>query len=294
VRQSSHVVANSRAGLIAWKVPSAKGRVVHNGFDFQRLNGLACHLPRRNRFEVVMVARVAREKDYPTFCDAARYLQGVEPGQWHFTAVGDGDSRERLMRAYHDVSASGALDFVGFLDEVLPAMASADVGVLLTDPAIAREGCSNTLMEYMACGLPVLCTDGGGNPELIESGKTGLVITAGSLGDFIGGLVLLRDDEELRSRLGGAAARHLRQCHSPGAMADAYVALYRASIARDNRACSCGAPFAKVAKQCPTGGRRSRPRRIGHGLRWLAAHTGRGRGSNKLESRNASVGRDGQ
>lgn len=230
-KRSSCVVANSRAGLAAWKVPAGKGRVVYNGFDFQRLKGLSCANRHRDRFEVVMVARMAREKNFPTFCDAARHLERTEPGRWHFTAIGDGHLRASLVHDYRDVVASGALELSGFVEEVLPLLARADVGVLLTDATVAREGCSNAIMEYMACGLPVLCTDGGGNPELVESGGTGLIIPEGSLRDLIQGLALLRDDEELKYRLGEAGARRLLANHSPAAMAEAFTAVYEDLIA---------------------------------------------------------------
>jgi len=233
--RSSCVVANSRAGLAAWKVPPRKGRVVYNGFEFQRLQGLACANTQRDRFQVVMAARMTREKDFPLFCEAARHLDRAEPGRWHFTAIGDGHLRTSLMQNYRDVVASGALELVGFVEEVLPLLARADVGVLLTDSAVAREGCSNAIMEYMACGLPVLCTDGGGNPELVESGRTGLVIPANSLPDLVESLTLLRDDDAVRCRLGEAGARRLLENHSPAAMAEAFTAVYEDVIDR----CTC-------------------------------------------------------
>ena len=217
-------------------MPLDKGRVVYNGFDFQRLTGLACPDEDRDRFEVVMVGRMAKEKDFPLFCKAARHLDHVEPGRWRFTAIGDGHLRISLVRDYRDVVESGALRFLGFVDEVLPFLASADVGVLLTDATVAREGCSNAIMEYMACGLPVMCTDGGGNPELVESGRTGLMIPAGSLHGLIEGLMLLRDDEKLRYRLGEAGARRLLANHSPGAMAEAFGAVYEDVISGTRRA----------------------------------------------------------
>ena len=234
-KRSSCVVANSRAGLDSWKVPSGKGRVVHNGFDSQRLKGLSCANRQHDRCEVVMIARMCREKDFPLFCEAARHLDRTEPGRWHFTAIGDGPLRTSLMRDYGDVMATGTLKFMGFVEEVLPVLASADVGVLLTDASVAREGCSNAIMEYMACGLPVLCTDGGGNPEVVEAGRTGLIIPAGSLRDLIEGLSLLRDNEKLRYRLGEAGAARLLASYSPAAMAEAFSEVYEDVIDRHAR-----------------------------------------------------------
>ena len=55
----------------------------------------------------------------------------------------------------------------------------ADVGVLMSNEAQHREGCSNAIMEYMACRLPVVCSPGGGNPELVLEGETGFLVPAG-------------------------------------------------------------------------------------------------------------------
>jgi glycosyltransferase involved in cell wall biosynthesis len=224
--RSGALVANSRSGLVAWKVSPGKGRVVYNGFDFRRLAGLSCVKGDRDRFEVVMVAAMRREKDFSLFCEAARHLDRTEPGRWRFKAIGDGPLRTRLLRDYRRVIARGSLEFAGFVEEVLPILASADVGVLLTDATVACEGCSNAIMEYMACGLPVLCTDGGGNQELVESGRTGLVIPTGSLPDLLNGLGLLRNDQNLRNRMGEAGARRLLANHTPSRMAEAFVSVY--------------------------------------------------------------------
>lgn len=49
----------------------------------------------------------------------------------------------------------------------------------MTDEREHSEGCANSIMEYMACALPVVCSDGGGNPELVVQDATGYLIEAG-------------------------------------------------------------------------------------------------------------------
>ena len=46
----------------------------------------------------------------------------------------------------------------------------------MTNVGVHAEGCSNAIMEYMACGLPVVCSDSGGSAELVRDGRDGYVI----------------------------------------------------------------------------------------------------------------------
>jgi glycosyltransferase involved in cell wall biosynthesis len=176
-----------------------------------------------------MVGRMVAEKDFSSFCEAARRLERDAPGEWLFLAIGDGDRRASLAHAYSDVIATGALEFLGFMEEVLPVIAAADVGVLMSEEG-TREGCSNAIMEYMACGLPVVCSDGGGNTELVEPDRTALVIPPQSPTALVGALRRLREDSQLSGRLGAAGAHRLLTRHGAEAMAAAFVEVYTLAI----------------------------------------------------------------
>lgn len=173
---ASRVIANSRAGLKAYGISPRLGRVVHNGFDPQRL---ALCTPRAGAaagpFTVVMTGRMVWEKDFRTFIRAAREVAQSDGERWRFVAVGDGPDRSRLLREAEDLVARGVVEFPSPALEVLDFVRRADAGVLMTHPRIA-EGCSNSIMEYLACGLPVVCSAGGGNGELVAAGATGFLI----------------------------------------------------------------------------------------------------------------------
>ena len=102
-------------------------------------------------------------------------------------------------------------------------LAGMDVFVL---PSIA-EGMSNTLLEAMAAGLPVVATRVGGNPELVEDGVTGRLVPRqdqAALDEAIAGYL---DDAHLRAMHGKAARQRAVDCFSLERMCDAYVSLYR-------------------------------------------------------------------
>ena len=191
----------------------AKGLVVWNGFDAARL--VLCDAPQdrgESPFTVVMTGRMTPQKDYRSFIAAAQILTQRDAKRWLFMAVGEGSDRVRLVR---DASALTELGVVRFVDgglEVLPTVSRCHVGVLMTGPLDA-EGCSNSIMEYMACALPVVCSEGGGNRELVLDGVTGFVVTPGDPRALAERLEFLREHPDERRRLGTR-----RQAAPPGTL----------------------------------------------------------------------------
>jgi glycosyltransferase involved in cell wall biosynthesis len=209
-RLSDLVVANSLAGLKANKIPERKGRVLRNGFDVDRLSDAEEELPGSpGRFKVIMTGRMMPQKDYATFLSAARILDGLEPERWLFAAVGWGPDGQAFMEQNADLIASGAVVLPGGRPEVIGLVRHCDAGVLLTNHRIHAEGLANSLIEYMACGLPVVCCDSGGNRELVEDGVSGFVIPAADPYALVQKLLVLRGDPDLARRMGDAGRQRV-------------------------------------------------------------------------------------
>ena len=96
---------------------------------------------------------------------------------------------------------AGQVLFLGSAENVPEILNAMDVFVL---PSLS-EGMSNTLLEAMASGLPVVATRVGGNPEVIEEDRSGWLVQPGDLCDLIARLERLAADPDLRHRLGKAA-----------------------------------------------------------------------------------------
>jgi glycosyltransferase involved in cell wall biosynthesis len=211
---SKLIVANSLAGLEAWGVGAVKGRVVYNAFDPERWSqcdgagGSPGERPapvgQPGLCTVVMTGRMVAHKDFATVIAAAAELDTEEPGRWRFVLLGDGPERPRLAALAGELVERDVVAFVDPGLEVLPLVREADVGVLMSNEAQHREGCSNAIMEYMACRLPVVCSAGGGNPELVLHGETGFLVTAGDCGALVSRLRALAADRELARRMGDA------------------------------------------------------------------------------------------
>ena len=220
------VVANSHAGLRACAIRGPKGLVVWNGFDTARL--VLCDAPQdrgESPFTVVMTGHMTRQKDYRSFIAAAQILTQRDAKRWLFMAVGEGSDRVRLVRDASVLTQSGVLRFVDGGLEVLPTVSRCHVGVLMTGPLDA-EGCSNSIMEYMACALPVVCSDGGGNRELVLDGVTGFVVTPGDPRALAERLEFLREHPDERRRLGIAGRRRLLEHFTVEQMVAGYTSLY--------------------------------------------------------------------
>jgi glycosyltransferase involved in cell wall biosynthesis len=228
VRVADLAIANSRAGLRAYGVTEGfRGRVVYNGFDETRMSGLPSAAAPHEDTVVVMAARMFAEKDWRLLISTARVLSAESPG-WRFIGLGSGPDRDLLVSEAADLIAAGVVGFPPGGLEVLRTIAEADVGVLLTDPRTAAEGCSNAIMEYMACGLPVICTDSGGNPELVEAGTTGLLVPPRDVGALVEALRSLRGDPDRARGMGRAGARRLRERFTVGTMVAGFVSAYEA------------------------------------------------------------------
>lgn len=220
------VVANTQAGLRAWEIDSAKGRVVYNGFDQSRLTTAeeGLRLP-GTRFTVVMTGRMVPVKHYDVVIEAARRLSR-RSSDWRFVLVGDGCDRKRLMFEARELADAGTVVFPEPGREVLGLVRQADAGVLMTNPRLAREGLSNSIMEYMALGLPVVCGDGGGNPELVLDGVTGFIVPPADPGALAERLQYLRDHEVERELMGAAGRARILGEFSVGTMVNRMLRVY--------------------------------------------------------------------
>jgi glycosyltransferase involved in cell wall biosynthesis len=227
MRMADVVVANSQAGLNACGVDSRNGRVVYNGFDPDRLVHCVAQPKYGPDIHIVMTGRMELwAKDYSTLFEAARRLRGLDGPKCHFLAVGNGVHRDILMQEAKDLVDSGIASFPEGGLEVLTVVNRAHIGVLLNPPTHA-EGCSNSIMEYMACGLPVVCNDLGGNRELVVDGETGFLIPRGDSQVLLDRLRCLVRNPQVCSRLGDAGKRRLQQHFTVDTMVNAMLGIYR-------------------------------------------------------------------
>lgn len=169
--------------------------------------------------------RLTKQKDYPTLFRAFARLSGTG---LRLNILGDGELRQGLSQMAHEMGIGDRVTFLGFQRDPFSYMRRADVFVLSS----RWEGFGNVLVEAMAMGTPVVSTDCPHGPaEIIEHGRTGLLVPTEDPGALAGALQRLIDDPALRLRL-GQAGQARAQDFSATQIGDAYARHFRAIAAR--------------------------------------------------------------
>jgi glycosyltransferase involved in cell wall biosynthesis len=119
--------------------------------------------------------------------------------------VGDGDGREKNEELAKSISSN--VIFTGYRSDVYRFMSAADVLVL---PSLC-EGCPNVVLEACACGAPVVASRVGAVPELIENGKTGIIVSPGSIIEIKQALTQLIENPSLGRTMGGKARERMEK-----------------------------------------------------------------------------------
>jgi glycosyltransferase involved in cell wall biosynthesis len=136
--------------------------------------------------------------------------------------VGDGPCRGALEARSRRPDLVGRVRLLGERADVPDILRAIDIYML---PSIA-EGISNTVLEAMASGLPVIATAVGGNPELVDDGVTGTLVPVGDRPALAGALAAYLGDPHLRMVHGKAGRARAATEFSLERMAQRYRALY--------------------------------------------------------------------
>jgi len=155
---------------------------------------------------VGVVANLRPVKDYPLFLRAAKLVAQQVPDA-AFLIVGQGELREALGRMAYGLGIADQVFFSDGRGVVADYLGRMDIGCLSSK----SEGFSNTLLEYMAAGLPVVATDVGGAREAVEHGASGYVVPHGRPEDFARPIVQLLKDDTKRAAMGREALRRCRE-----------------------------------------------------------------------------------
>jgi len=227
---SSAIVSNSKAGLIAYKAPASKSYCIYNGVDFNRFKNLkpasdVAHeilgFEKKDHFVGVMVAAFEERKDYPTLITAAIKLCS-ENNKIFFLLIGDGEQKAQMQEIVTKHQLEKQILFLGKRNDVESVLQIADAGLLITP----SEGISNSIIEYMASGKPVIASIGGGTDELVQDGVTGFLVGQKSDEQIADKIKLLIQTPELGKKMGAAGYKWIHENFSVTRMTDNYINLY--------------------------------------------------------------------
>lgn len=209
-------------------IPAAKVRVIPNAVeptDEAAIDRAAVRrelgLPEDARI-VAFVGRLARQKRVDVLIWATQLLRQLTGNVYH-VVIGDGPERRRLEELARHFTCDDATRFVGHRPDARRLLPAFDAFWLASD----FEGQSNSVLESMAAGVPVIASDIPANREIIDDGRTGYLVRPGDSVAFAQYADRILAAPELAREIGTAARGYARERHSVTAMVSAYAALYQ-------------------------------------------------------------------
>lgn len=237
-RFADAVVANSVAGqelLIGRGIAPEKIRVIYNGLNRERLDVDPAQVSAHRRRLAVpegghvigILASLSRPKGHEVLLRAAALLKENWPAT-RYAIVGDGPLRSELEALAGQLGLTDRVVFFGNQRRVGDHLAACD---FLVSSSCDNEGCSNSILEALAVGLPVIATDVGGNRELIEPSTTGYLVPAGDAGALAARIEFLMANPAQADRVARLGNRMVSERFGLSRMVAEYEELYGVLLA---------------------------------------------------------------
>ena len=222
------IISNSKAGLKAYGTPISKAVVIYNGFNESRFENRIDKADKKKelgigtKYVISMVATFWQTKDWQCYIDTAK-LMIRQRKDITFLAVGKGPQWDYYNDQITDDERL-CIKMLGRRDDVDEIFQACDLSVLTSTHG---EGVSNSIMESMAWGVPVIATNNGGTPEIIEDKVNGRLIdvqTPESVSALIIGLI---DHPDVLAKMGDRASQTIKERFLLEKMTKGYLDLYQ-------------------------------------------------------------------
>ena len=231
------VAGGVRDALVGSGLEAGRIEVIYGGVDPERFHPDVDGAPLRHELAIPadapvigMIANLDPKKSHRSFLDAAARVLRDAP-EAYFLAVGQGDPAPLAAEA-RSLGLEGRLLFTGFRTDIPEVIAALDVSV---NTAKDGEGLTGGLRESLAMAAPVVCTDVGGNRELVRHGETGIVVPAGDTEAMARAILDLLADPDRAGRLGRAGRDLVLEGFTNAVRAESMERLYREVLAESAR-----------------------------------------------------------
>jgi glycosyltransferase involved in cell wall biosynthesis len=232
---SKVIISNSHAGIRSYNTPLKKSVCIHNGIDFNRFKNLTpagevelelLGERKGNKFIIAMVALIEIRKDHDSLIEAAIRVCSRDK-DIIFLIIGHGTLTDEKKAKVPAELLDKQVKFLGSRQDIESILQIADAGALLTNADNHGEGISNSIVEYMASGKPVIATRGGGTDEIVLDGENGYLVDPKNVDQIVEKIELLRDNPELKEKLGKNAYNWVYEEFNIEKMTESFIQLYR-------------------------------------------------------------------
>jgi sugar transferase (PEP-CTERM/EpsH1 system associated) len=213
-------------------MPQARVVQIYNGVDEQRFTShgsrqpiAGCPFTDSSLWLVGSVGRMQLIKDQTTLARAFIRALEISPelrGGLRLVMIGDGPLRAPSQALLDEAGCAELAWLPGVRNDIPEILRGLDCFVL---PSLS-EGVSNTILEAMACGLPVIATAVGGNGELVDSGRSGELVPVGGVDAMARRIVAYARDRQQARRAGQAGRAAVERQFSMASMVRQYQGLY--------------------------------------------------------------------
>ncbi|MFT4665843.1 MAG: glycosyltransferase involved in cell wall biosynthesis [Polaribacter sp.] len=206
---------------------AAKIKVVHSGVDLNRFpkqqkNKLREEFQVPDEIAIVAnVAAITEQKDYHTFVRTAERLL-KEKTKAHFFIIGEGKQRKEIEAYVKELGLDEKITFTGFRKDITEIFSNIDVLLFSSQ----TEGLGTTLLDAQLCGVPIVATNVGGIPEIVEHENTGLLANRAEDEVLAKHVRLLLSDNTARKQMAERARKSVEQ-FSKSKMAKGVLGIYK-------------------------------------------------------------------
>ncbi|MBV6646614.1 MAG: glycosyltransferase family 4 protein [Cyclobacteriaceae bacterium] len=200
---------------------------IHSGVDLKKFS-LAKSDFLKKKFQIGEdkklignTSALAEHKDYFTFIDTAELLLKSRKDLVFFI-MGEGSLRLPIETYIREKHIEDHVILTGFVENIAEALRSLDYFLFTSK----TEGLGTSILDAMACGIPVIASRAGGIPEMIEHEKNGILVNPGDIDGFVDGLSRVICSPELAKKISGNASKRVAHFQK-GIMAQKTIKVYR-------------------------------------------------------------------
>jgi len=216
------VSVSVRNNMRRFGIPEGKIKVIYSGVNINEFeSGRMKSIRRKNTTRIVSISRIDEGKGILDIIEAAKTMK-EKNSNFTISFIGDGPRLDDYQRLVNSYKLDGEVEFVGYVKKIQDVLLRSDIFV----SASYSEGFPLTVIEAMACGLPVVVTGVGGVREIVDDKVNGFVVDCGSPEELANALLVMMKNSTLRREYGRRGRDKALGEFSTDRMIPQYISLY--------------------------------------------------------------------